>query len=89
MQRWAMRTAGVHDVACRRGLSPRLETARLRLGLLSRLSGSLACRVVIRHRLGESVGSVVLCGCMYCIMHGGCISPLETLSDARLKHMSI
>jgi len=56
------------------------------LGLLSRLSGSLACRVVIRHRLGEPVGLVVLCGC---IMHGGCISPLETLSDARLKHMGI
>ena len=38
------------------------------LGLLSQLSGSLACRVVIRHRLGEPVGLVVLCGC---IMHGG------------------
>lgn len=66
-------------VACRRGLSPRLETARLWLGLLSRLSGSLACRVVvvIRHRLGSRLVLAVLCGCLNCIMHGGCSSPLR------------
>jgi hypothetical protein len=74
-------------VACRRGLSPRLETARLWLGLLSRLSGSLACRVVIRHRLGSRLvlgGAVRLSKLYYAWWMQ---QPAETLSDARLKHM--
>jgi len=77
-------------MACRRGLSPRLETARLQyvwLGLLSRLSGSLACRVVIRHRLGSRLvlGDAVRLSKLYYAWWMQ--QPAETLSDARLKHM--
>jgi hypothetical protein len=78
-----MRTAGVHTVACRRGLSPRLETARLWLGLLR------GCLAVCSsgHCYSPSLGkSVVLC------MVDGCMSPplrhiqMAALPSTHLKH---
>jgi hypothetical protein len=90
MQRWAMRTAGVHDGGLQARSFPAPGNKLLGYGLAccrGCLAVLLACRVVIRHRLGSRLvlgGAVRLSKLYYAWWMQ---QPAETLSDARLKHM--